>query len=66
MVMGWLNWKLTLPDTVADNASSGAVVLGEWVPYRADLDLASARASLWLNGTEIDSGVGAAVMATQQ
>ena len=54
--------KLTLPDTVADNASSGAVVLGEWVPYSADIDLAGARASLWLNRTEIDSGVGAAVM----
>ena len=27
------DWKLTLPDTVADNASSGAVVLGDWVPY---------------------------------
>jgi len=53
------DWKLTLPDTVADNASSGAVVLGEWVPYRAGLDLAGARASLWLNRTEIDSGVGA-------
>ena len=52
------DWKLTLPDTVADNASSGAVVLGEWVPYSADIDLAGARASLWLNRTEIDSGVG--------
>jgi 2-oxo-3-hexenedioate decarboxylase/2-keto-4-pentenoate hydratase len=56
------DWKLTLPDTVADNASSGAVVLGEWVPYTDDLDLPGARASLWLNGTEIDSGIGAAVM----
>ena len=27
------DWKLTLPDTVADSASSGAVVLGDWVPY---------------------------------
>jgi 2-keto-4-pentenoate hydratase len=54
-------WKLTLPDTVADNASSGAVVLGDWVPYDG-LDLVNARASLWLNGTEIDSGTGSAVM----
>src|ERR1700760_611853 len=56
------DWKLTLPDTIADNASSGAVVLGDWVPYRDDIDLLTARASLWLNGTEIDSGVGSAVM----
>jgi 2-keto-4-pentenoate hydratase len=56
------DWKLTLADTVADNASSGAVVLGDWVPYNADIDLASARASLSLNATEIDSGLGSAVM----
>ena len=28
------DWKLTLPDTVADNASSGAVILGETDHYR--------------------------------
>jgi 2-oxo-3-hexenedioate decarboxylase/2-keto-4-pentenoate hydratase len=56
------DWKLTLPDTVADNASSGAVVLGDWVPYSDDIDLPSARASLWLNGVEIDSGLGSAVL----
>lgn len=56
------DWRLTLPDTVADNASSGAVVLGDWVPYSDRIDLASARASLSLNGTEIDSGVGSAVL----
>jgi 2-keto-4-pentenoate hydratase len=56
------DWKLTLPDTVAENASSGAVVLGDWVPYSAGIDLPRARASLWLNGTEIDSGTGSAVM----
>ncbi len=54
------DWKLTLPDTVADNASSGAVVLGEWTAYPENLP--AARASLLLNGTEVDSGVGAAVM----
>ena len=25
------NWRITLADTIADNASSAAVVLGEWV-----------------------------------
>lgn len=54
------DWRLTLPDTVADNASSGAVVLGAWMPYPDDLG--AARASLWLNGSEIDTGLGAAVM----
>ena len=56
------DWKLTLPDTVADNASSGAVVLGDWTPYGDALDLAGAQASLQLNEAEIDSGVGSAVM----
>ena len=56
------DWKLTLPDTVADNASSGGVVLGEWVTFTDDLDLPGARASLQLNGTEIDTGLGSAVL----
>jgi 2-oxo-3-hexenedioate decarboxylase/2-keto-4-pentenoate hydratase len=56
------DWRLTLADTVADNASSGAVVLGDWVPYCDELDLPGARASLSLNGTEIDAGLGSAVL----
>ena len=56
------DWKLTLCDTVADNASSGAVVLGPWRPYTEDVDLTRMRASLSVNGTEIDSGVGSAVL----
>lgn len=57
-----VDWRLTLADTVADNASSGAVALGDWVPYTDDLALPQAVASLRLNGTEIDAGSGAAVM----
>ena len=56
------DWKLTLRDTVADNASSGAVVIGDWVPYSEHLDLASSRASLRLNGHEVDTGLGSAVL----
>lgn len=56
------DWKLTLRDTVADNASSGAVVLGEWMPYAGDIDLVAARASLQLNEIEVDSGLGSAVL----
>ncbi|AMT71196.1 2-keto-4-pentenoate hydratase [Mycobacteroides immunogenum] len=56
------DWKLTLPDTVADNASSGAVVLGHWQPYTDQLALPNATASLTLNSIEIDSGAGSAVM----
>lgn len=56
------DWKLTLPDTVADNASSGAVALGEWMPYTGEPALPETFASLSLNGNEIDTGFGAAVM----
>jgi len=56
------DWRLTLPDTVADNASSGAVVLGDWVPYPDGIELPTARAWLTLNGDDIDSGLGSAVM----
>jgi 2-oxo-3-hexenedioate decarboxylase/2-keto-4-pentenoate hydratase len=56
------DWQLTLPDTVADNASSGAVVIGDWVPWTGDLHLPGVQASLKLNGSEVDTGLGAAVM----
>lgn len=56
------DWKLTLPDTVADNASSGAVILGDWVPYSHAPPLPYTTATLTLNGIEIDSGTGDAVM----
>ena len=29
------DWRITLADTIADNASSAAVVLGDWVPIDA-------------------------------
>ncbi|AYE93615.1 2-keto-4-pentenoate hydratase [Mycobacterium paragordonae] len=56
------DWQLTLVDTVADNASSGAVAIGEWFPCTGDLCLPQVVASLVLNGTEIGRGTGDAVM----
>lgn len=56
------DWKVTLPDTVADNASSGAVILGDWVTYTDSLALHETIATLYLNDALIDSGTGAAVM----
>lgn len=57
------DWKLTLPDTVADNASSGAVALGQWVDVSSrEPNLHALRAVLSLNGTQIDSGLGSAVL----
>lgn len=56
------DWNLTLPDTVADNASSGAVVLGDWMRYEDTLALPQTVAELHVNGVRVDSGTGAAVM----
>lgn len=56
------DWRLTLCDTVADNASSAAVVLGPWIPLTGDVDLAGAHASLHLNGQRADEGLGSAVL----
>jgi len=56
------NWKIALPDTVADNASSGRVVLNRAAARPVgDLDLAAVAMTLERNGTEISSGVSAAV-----
>jgi 2-keto-4-pentenoate hydratase len=56
------NWKIALPDTIADNASSGRVVLNRAAARPVtDLDLATVAMTLERNGTEISTGVSAAV-----
>jgi 2-keto-4-pentenoate hydratase len=56
------DWKIALPDTIADNASSGRVVVNR-AAARAPtgLDLAAITMVLERNGTEISRGVSAAV-----
>jgi 2-keto-4-pentenoate hydratase len=57
------DWKITIADTIADNASSAGVVLG---PSRVQLDeiteLPLLGAALWKNGEMIESGVAGAVL----
>ncbi|MFC7451128.1 2-keto-4-pentenoate hydratase [Rhodococcus daqingensis] len=55
------DWKITLADTVADNASSGGVVLGSHfcAPFATDLRLTGC--VLRHNGNIVDTGAGAAV-----
>ncbi|MBW8487477.1 2-keto-4-pentenoate hydratase [Actinomadura parmotrematis] len=56
------DWRITLADTVADNASSGGVVLGT-TPVRPDgLDLALTGCLLHRDGVLIDTGAGGAVL----
>lgn len=58
-----LNWKMKIQDTVADNASSAAFVLGRsHVPVADIPDLAGVRMVFRKNGTDIDAGVSSAVM----
>jgi 2-keto-4-pentenoate hydratase len=58
------DWEITLPDTVADNASSGAVVLGNR-PSRADsLDLSLVGCLLHRNGRLEGTGAGGAVLGS--
>jgi 2-keto-4-pentenoate hydratase len=58
------DWKITLADTIADNASSGGVVLGARPVSPATLDLALTGCLLHRNGRLIDTGAGGAVLGS--
>lgn len=58
------DWKITLPDTIADNASSGGVVLGTR-PVRLDaVDLTLGGCLLHRNGELAQTGAGGAVLGS--
>jgi 2-keto-4-pentenoate hydratase len=58
------DWKITLADTIADNASSGAVVLGSR-PVKPDaLDLSLTGCLLHRNGRLEGTGAGGAVLGS--
>lgn len=56
------DWKIKLPDTIADNASSGGLVLGSRPVSPENLDLSLAGCLLYRNGRLIDTGAGGAVL----
>jgi 2-keto-4-pentenoate hydratase len=56
------DWKITLADTIADNASSARVVLGAEKSSPTACDLAEVGMTLEKNGTAVENGVGAAVL----
>jgi len=56
------DWKITLADTIADNASSARVVLGAEKSSPNAYDLATTGMTLEKNGTTVEKGVGAAVL----
>ncbi len=53
------DWNITILDTIADNASCGAIVLGEQLVDPSSIDLASVQMSLEVNGANVSSGTGA-------
>lgn len=58
------DWKIGLLDTIADNASSGAVVLGSTPTAVSDVDLRRGGAVLHRNGQVVGTGAGGAVLGS--
>ena len=56
------DWKIRLIDTVADNASSGKLVIGGKLTKVTDFDLRLAGMVMTRNGAVIDTGAGAAAL----
>ena len=56
------DWKIKLVDTVADNASSGLLVLGGRMRRVEDLDLRLLGVAVSRHGELIDTGAGAAAL----
>ena len=57
-------WKIGLFDTIADNASSGAVVLGSTPTDIRDVDLRLVGATFHRNGRLVGTGAGGAVLGS--
>ncbi|MFJ7469543.1 2-keto-4-pentenoate hydratase [Peribacillus frigoritolerans] len=56
------DWEIKLPDTVADNASSGLYILGDSKIHLSEIDLPSIQMSLYKNGESINQGTGEEVL----
>jgi 2-keto-4-pentenoate hydratase len=57
-----VDWRIRLVDTVADNASSGLLVMGGRLRKVVDLDLRLVGVVVSRNGAVIDTGAGAAAL----
>lgn len=58
------DWKIGIFDTIADNASSGGVVLGSRPRRVEDLDLRTMGCNLRINGELVATGAGGAVLGS--
>jgi 2-keto-4-pentenoate hydratase len=58
------DWKIGILDTIADNASSGGVILGSTPTAIGEADLRLGGATLHLNGELVATGAGGAVLGS--
>ncbi|MDW5615085.1 2-keto-4-pentenoate hydratase [Mycolicibacterium sp. D5.8-2] len=58
------DWRIKITDTIADNASSGALVLGSTPTPLANVDLRLAGCALYRNGQVAATGSGGAVIGS--
>ena len=58
------DWKIKIQDTIADNASCGAVVLGDTAIKPTSVDLSTCGLVMELNGEIISTGAGAAALGS--
>ncbi|GAB0104203.1 fumarylacetoacetate hydrolase family protein [Nocardia sp. JMUB6875] len=58
------DWDITIVDTIADNASSGGLVLGHRPRRLTDVDLTLAGAALHRNGEVVGTGAGGAILGS--
>ncbi|GAB45441.1 putative 2-hydroxypenta-2,4-dienoate hydratase [Gordonia terrae NBRC 100016] len=58
------DWKINIFDTIADNASSGGVILGGRPVPLVDVDLRMAGCNLHVNGELVHTGAGGAVLGS--
>ncbi|MEE1804550.1 MULTISPECIES: fumarylacetoacetate hydrolase family protein [unclassified Streptomyces] len=56
------SWRITVADSIADNASCARVVTGPMVPLGADMDLAAELLVVSVDGTAVATGEGRAVL----
>jgi 2-keto-4-pentenoate hydratase len=56
------DWRIKLPDTVADNASYGGFVIGQWTPLEPGRRLAGLRMALARDGEPAVEGQGSAAL----
>ncbi|GAA2612649.1 2-keto-4-pentenoate hydratase [Streptomyces tubercidicus] len=55
-------WRITVADSIADNASCARVVTGPVVPFSTDMDLAAEPLVVSVNGTAVATGEGRAIL----